>query len=323
MPGVTAWRAALAPVMVASVAVGAGVVTFVAVGGAWWLAADDEDGWAELAAAVAGLAAGLLVAVTCYVVGLVVAVWRVCPRGGRRVPLAVGVLGPTAWCAVAFVVASSVPPLPGPALLATASTVLLAVVVVGGVMLAFAWCRLAAPGRGVVLRVGAVVVAAAVASEAFALAWGEVAERRAVAALPLVLFDGDDEAPFAGWRRDVLSGTSVQEARDVGGPGHQAWLKYFTPDGVTFVTMYSALRPCETRGGWACRRLGATPEGELRRYQAPSGDVHTAVAHDDGTGVAVRSTASTASVDAVAVLEALQRVDRRTFERQAGPLRLG
>lgn len=315
-----AWRAALAPVVVAAVAVGAGLLAFAVVRAAWQATADDADGWADLAGAVVGVAAGVVVAVVCYVAGLAVAVRRVRAPGERLGPFAVGVLAPAVWGAVAFVVSSRLPRVPGPDALGASAVTALALLALAGVMVAFAWPWVAVDRRRALRVLGLTTVAVAAGCVTVAVAWAEAAERRAVAGLPLVLFGGDDEAPVAGWQRDVLSVTSVTTGRDVADDGHQAWLKYVTPDGVAFLTMYSALRPCESRDGWGCRRLGAMPDGELRRYTAPDGDVHTALAYPDGSGVAVWSTAP---VDAVAVLDALERVDRRTFEREAGPLRMG
>ncbi|MGZ4637456.1 MAG: hypothetical protein ACXV2J_00185, partial [Actinomycetes bacterium] len=157
-------------------------------------------------------------------------------------------------------------------------------------------------------------------------------QSRTIDRLPLVLFDGRTaDAAYPGWHRDPFGHTAVRAANSFA-TGYEAYLKYVTSTGVTFVTMDSDLGPCRSQAtrGYLCAPAGELPTGQLRTYTrvAPYGSYpHEAqflvLAYPDGSGVSVnvglppsRPGGPAAIGAARQVLADLVRVDRATFEER-------
>ena len=291
---------------------------------------DGTDGWAELGAFLLALAVGAFVLVAAYVVGIVLAARHVFPAGRRAAPATSAVVLPVALLGFTAVVAQVTPVPIWPPVYVVAGAAALA-----AGPAAFAWSG----SRDGQLRLGAAVLAvvALVATGALSSTAAASADTdRAAKALPLTLFDGrSTDTPFDGWRRDPLSVNRIEAGSTPFEGGRQTYLKYFTSEGVVFITMHSRAGACADSAEYRCSVVGELEDGQLRRYTRtsgygyfPRGAVIDALVHADGTAVSVQGPDTSAPDPAAAgesartVLEALRRVDRAAYEAATGaPLR--
>ena len=155
----------------------------------------------------------------------------------------------------------------------------------------------------------------------------------AAAETPLVLFGGTTADPgFPGWRRDQFATLRLRPSHSFTDRGHEGYLKYFTPSGVTFVTMHTDAGDCAaTAPAYTCSTAGELPDGELRSYVRtasygtyPQADGYLALVYPDGSAVSVDvepgpyDDPAESLAQARSVLASLERVDRDRFEDQAG-----
>ena len=291
---------------------------------------DGTDGWAELGAYLLALAVGVLALVVAYVVGIVVAARHAFAAGRRALPVAAALVLPAALVGLTAIVAQVTPVPIWPPVYVVAGAAALAA---GPAAFAWTGSRTGQRRLGVaILAVVVLVTTGAVGSTAA----GAAATARAAQTLPLVLFDGRSaDAPFDGWRRDPFSRNGIEPGTSPFEGGQQTYLKYFTREGVVFITMHSRAVACADTAEYRCTVVEDLAEGQLRRYTRtsgygyyPRGAVIDAVVHADGTAVSVQGP-DTSSPDPVAagessrtVLEALRRVDRQAYEAATGaPLR--
>ena len=151
--------------------------------------------------------------------------------------------------------------------------------------------------------------------------------------LPLVLFAGNTaDAPFEGWRRDEFGTLTItHDTGSIAQQGQRAYLKYFAPDGVVFITMHTDIGACRDTAMYTCRTTGAMQGNEIRRYERiseygsyPRSDAFDVLVYPDGSAVSVNDDASrnwppsTRNVSTTQVLQSLVRVDRGQFERATG-----
>lgn len=317
------------PLVVLVAAVAAGAVVGAAVGYLTLAASDDADGWAELGALVFGAVTGLVAFVAAYVVGLVLAGRRAFPVGRRTVPVTLALGIPVVFVLLVMILNGVVAPLAIE--LTPVVGIVAGVAVLAAGPFSFAWGDTAAGQRRLFVAAAAMAVLVLLVAGA-----GVGAERvrtnRVVAQLPLVLFDGQTrEAPFQGWRHSDSSQLWITE--DTGtftDRGHSAYLTYLTPAGATYITMHTEVGPCQQTAEYSCRVVGTLKGNEERVYtrnesytrylRSPQ---YLVVVHADGNAVSVsglesRRAGVTAVTSPEQVLERLERVDRRTFERETG-----
>lgn len=312
-----------------AVLVGAAVASVLAgtvVGFASSSGTGERDDWSDLGAILLGLAAGLVVFVVSYVLGLVLAARRAFPEGRRALPVVLALGIPAALGALVL-------GLRGVANLLDVDLVPAVGVVVGLAVSAAAPVAFGLAGTAAGRRRLTVIFAAAAALVVAVAGVGIGVERartsRVVDQLPLVLFDGRTaEAPFAGWRRDAFSSVWVNESRRTfTEQGHSAYLKYLSRGGAVFVTMYTEVGACTDTAAYLCRVEGTADGGEQRTYTRvarygsyPRSASFAVLAYPDGSAVSVnapepRQALSTRPDE---VLRRLVRVDRQTFERATG-----
>lgn len=292
--------------------------------------AGSSDAWGELGAFILAMLVGVVATGVAYVVGIIVAARIALPAGQRAWPavLALGVPATLMMFTAGVEAASPVDVWPPVYLLAGAA------VLVSGPA-AFAWGG---------TRAGRVRLAAAAAAAALAVgvgAAGSVAAAgadasRVASKLPLVLFDGrSTDAPFDGWRRDRFTVQRVSQGSGPFAGGQQTYLKYFTSQGVVFVTMHTTVGPCVDDGSYRCTVTGRQAQGELRRYERvreygsyPLGARIDVLVYADGSAVSVQGpdTASgripLSDPSADELLATVLRVNQRSFEAAVdAPLR--
>jgi hypothetical protein len=314
-------------VLVAAVA--AGAVVGLAVGYVTLAAASDSDGWAELGAFVFGAIVGLVAFAAAYCAGLVLAGRRAFPPGRRTVPVTLALGLPVAFALLVMILNGVVASLDTELTPATGIVAGLAVLAAGP--LAFAWSDTAAGLRRLLVTAGVMGVVVVIVAAA-GIGADRVRTNRVVAQLPLVLFDGQTaQAPFQGWRHS--EGRALWVTEGIGtftDRGHSAYLTYLTPTGVAYVTMHTEVGPCRATEEYSCRVVGSLKGNEERVYtREPSytrylrSPQYLVVVHADGSAVSVsglesRRAGVTAVTSPEQVLERLERVDRRTFERETG-----
>jgi MFS family permease len=317
---------AAAPLLALAAACAAGGVAGGVLGLVLMARASESDGWAALGAFVAGLVLGVSVAAVAYVLALVVAARLLFPAGRRAGPVLLALLGPVA---VTSIGAALLAPLRPTAAGASVAFALFVAAAAGCGPAAFVWCGASGRLRRAAVAVVAVPALAAGAVAGVAHVVGQAREERVVARVPLVLFDGDTADPdLAGWRRDAFDDVVLRPAGGFTDRGREGYLKYFTPSGVTFVTMHTDAGDCSApAAGYTCARAGALPAGELRRYlrSTPYGSYprsagYLALVYPDGSAVSVNVSTEQGSLDgpalepARALLGSLQRVARGRFE---------
>ncbi len=290
----------------------AGVATY-----ALLSAGRDAEGFESLGWAFLGALVGLVLGTTVTIAGLIVLARRLFAPGNRVAPVVLALVGPFAPLALAALIAGILPSEPPPALIS-----LLALTALLAPSLAFLWCGSGPSTRGLLLRGAGVLTAVAVVGSSVLYVVSDAREDEVVADLPLVLFDGTSaDATFLGWKRDAFSTTVVREETAFSPEGHEAYLKYFAPGGVAFVTMRTDVGDCSPTlvRGYTCQVVGTLPAGELRSYRStaayatyPDSEEFLVLAYADGSGVSMN--VDGADVLAQEVLSRLRRVDRRRFE---------
>ena len=289
-------------------------------------ASGDGDAWAELGALLVGLLAGLVAFVVSYVVGLVHAARRAFQPGDRALHVALALGIPAGIVALVLGVGGVADLLQAD--LTPAVGVVAGVAVLAAAPLAFAWAGTTAGRRRLLVAVAA-TAALLVAVAGVGIGVERARTSRIVAQLPLVLFEGrTSDAPFAGWRRDAFSNVWITEnRRTFTEQGHSAYLKYMSPGGAIFVTMYTEVGPCEDTLTYVCRVEGTVNGGERRTYTRvgrygsyPQSSHFAVLAYADGSAVSVNTPEAGRAVltSPDEVLRSLVRVDRETFERETG-----
>lgn len=315
-PGVGMAKLALAPLLVfAAAAVAAAFCGFASY--ALISRGREGEGFESLGWAILAVAAAVIVGVTVIVVGLIVVARRLFLPGHRVVPVVLALAGPV----VPFLLAGGLTVL-SPRGNAPVFAGILPLIALAAPSLAFLWCGGAAPTRGTLLRVVGGVAAVVVVGSLVLYAVANAREDKAVADLPLVLFDGTMvDTPYPDWRHDHFDTTVVRSAKAFAPGGHEAYLKYFTRTGVAFLTMRTDVGECSPTPvrGYTCQVVGALHAGALRSYRTqdpyanyPDSTEFLVLVYPDGSGVSINVDAS--SVPAQEVLARLQRVDRKTFE---------
>ncbi len=333
-PAISPGRLVAGPVLALVAGCAAGAAVGALAGVVAWSGASDSDDWAALGALLVGAVVGVAGVAVVYLTALVVAARRLFAPGRRLQPVLLTVLGSVAVVACgAWLLAV----LRSTSVGWTALVLLLGLAAAACGPAGFLWSggparlRLVAAGvvLGPLLAAGGVVVVSHVV--------GQVGTGRVAAEMPLVLFDGTTADPlFPGWRRDRFGTVELRPAHSFTERGHEGYLKYFTPNGVTFVTMHTDAGDCAAPApGFTCSAAGALPGGQLRWYVPadPDGyprlERYLTLVYPDGSAVSVSvaswlfGTEPLGFAEARAVLEALERVDRDRFEEQAGaPLSL-
>ena len=317
-PGVGPVRLALTPLLVFAIAAVlatiAGFATYALVSGG-----EEGEGFESLGWFLLGGIVAVIVALAVTIAGLIVSARRLFLPGSRAAPVVLGLLGPVIALALAMAIS---------ALLPDAAPLMATVLSLAGLAapsLAFLWCGTTAPTQAVLVRGGGVLAAIVVVGSLVLYVVSDAREDEVVADLPLVLFDGTSaESPY-GWDRDEFTTTVVREETAFAPEGHEAYLKYFAPGGVAFLTMRTDVGACsatEVRD-YTCRVVGSLPAGELRSYLStasyagyPDAAEFLVLVYSDGSGVSM-------NVDEVQapgrdVLSRLQRVDRERFENATG-----
>lgn len=317
-PGVGPVRLALTPLLVFAIAAAtatiAGFATY-----ALASAGKESEGFEALGWALLGAIVGLVIGVGVTIAGLIVSAQRLFLPGHRGAPVALALLGPAIAFALAMAVATYLPGAAPPVLF------LLSLAGLAAPSLAFLWCGTTAPTQAVLLRGGGVLAALVVVAFLIGYVVSDAREDAVVADLPLVLFDGTTaETPY-GWRRDAFTTTAVRSETAFAPEGHEAYLKYFAPGGVAFLTMRTEVGECSPRPvrNYTCRVLGALSAGELRSYVTtgsyashPDSAEFLVLVYPDGSGVSMNvDPVQTSGQD---VLSRLQRVDRERFEAATG-----
>ena len=329
-PAAPPGRLVAGPLLALAAGCAAGAVVGTAVGAAWLAGASGGDDWAALGAFVLGAVVGLAAAAVAWVLALVVAARRLFPPGRRGQPVLLTLAGSAATAVYGAVLLGLHQPAPA------AWTALVPVLGLGAAACgpaAFLWSGAGHRHRQVAAAGVLVLAVAAGAVVALSAAVGRAGTDRVAAETPLVLFGGTTADPgFPGWRRDRFATLGLRPSHSFTDRGHEGYLKYFTPGGVTFVTMHTDAGDCAAAGpAYTCSTAGELPDGELRSYVRtasygtyPQADRYLALVYPDGSAVSVDvepgpyDDPAESLAQARSVLASLERVDRDRFEDQAG-----
>lgn len=238
-------------------AVAAGCIVGFTVAGAVLSDSSSEDAWAELGAALFGLAAGALAGAIVYTVTTVIGVRRVAPEGrrlatGAALLAAPAVLTFTTGLAGAAGSVGRLVPLGVAGALGFLVVTVVAVLAVAGALDVRRAGR--AAGAAVAVAVGCVALAVVLHPAAERQELADVYRRSGA---PIALVDGTTlEAPAPGWRLHMVNHPWFS------GDATVTWKV-----GEQYVRLELVAQPTHgcphARLGWVCERLGARTSGEV------------------------------------------------------------
>ena len=298
-------------------------------------AGTDDNGFGELGAFLLGAALGVLAFAVTYLVGLAVSARLAFPPGRRALPFALSLAIP-ALIAAATLTLGAVADSAGTDLPQAVGVMAF----IGGVVAApasFAWAGVKY-GRRYLALSAAALAALMVVTTAADIGFTHRQIAKAADRLPLVLFAGASaDAPFDGWRRDRFGTVTItDDTRSIAERGQRIYLKYFTPDGVAFLTMHTNIGACQDTTLYTCHTSGTLHGNEIRHYERtskygsyPQAGAFDVLVYPDGTAVSVndesyRAYGTRAGTTTTQILTSLVRVDRHQFERSTGSkLRVG